>query len=185
MRPRSLNIGIVALALALAQGGSSAWGAAAVGAADSVATDPAPAAAHVPTLRQGHRTAADSTYLVEFAGRSDVVTLPSGLEYQVVQSGDGVKPRDTDTVRLNYRGTLVGGIEFGASAPNGGGAAKSVRVAALIPGLRAAVLDMRVGAHWIIVVPPALGFDSGSPLYRRTTIFDVSLAGIEPSAQSR
>ncbi len=131
--------------------------------------------------RHGHRPAEDTTYLVEFASRPGVVTLPNGLAYQQLQAGTGPSPTETQRVRLRYRGTLVTGEEFG-STRDGEGASRVFKVSSLMPGLRAAVLQMQVGSQWLLAVPPTLGFDSGNPLYRRTTLFEIALEAIEPAA---
>ncbi len=132
--------------------------------------------------RHGHRPAEDTTYLTEFAARPGVVTLPNGLVFQELQAGSGAIPGTSDSVRLRYRGTLVTGEEFG-STRNGDQSSRVFKVSALMPGLRAAVLQMSVGSQWLLAVPPTLGFDSGNPLYRRTTLFELALEAIEPVAR--
>ena len=132
--------------------------------------------------RHGHRPAEDTTYLVEFASKAGVVTLPNGLEFQELQPGTGAIPTESDSVRLRYRGTLVTGEEFGATR-NGDQSSRVFKVSSLMPGLRAAVLQMHVGSQWLLAVPPTLGFDSGNPLYRRTTLFEVALEAIEPTSR--
>jgi FKBP-type peptidyl-prolyl cis-trans isomerase FklB len=54
-------------------------------------------------------------FLKENAAKEGIVTLPSGLQYQVVKEGNGKSPKATDQVRCHYRGTLINGTEFDSS----------------------------------------------------------------------
>lgn len=87
-----------------------------------------------------------------------VVSLPSGVQYQVLAAGAGPKPRQGQQVELKFRGTLRSGREFDASPHDG--RTSSFRLADLLPGLREALALMPVGSKWKIFVPPALGYES-------------------------
>ena len=58
-------------------------------------------------------------FLIQNKAKKGVVTLPSGLEYKVIKEGSGAKPTASDTVTVNYRGTLVDGTEFDSSYKRG------------------------------------------------------------------
>jgi FKBP-type peptidyl-prolyl cis-trans isomerase FklB len=81
-----------------------------------------------------------------------VVTLPSGVQYQVLKAGSGKKPSDADMVVCNYRGTLIDGTEFDATEE---GKPANVKVSALVSGWREALKLMPVGSKWRIFIPAA------------------------------
>ncbi len=58
-------------------------------------------------------------FLAENKTKEGVVELPSGLQYQIITEGTGVKPAETDTVEVHYRGTLIDGTEFDSSYERG------------------------------------------------------------------
>ncbi len=58
---------------------------------------------------------AGRAFLAENAKKEGVVTTPSGLQYVVLQEGNGKSPKATDTVEVHYRGTLLSGVEFDSS----------------------------------------------------------------------
>jgi FKBP-type peptidyl-prolyl cis-trans isomerase len=112
--------------------------------------------------------------------KPDVVTLPSGVQYKILKAGDGQKPVETDTLEVNYRGTLLDGKEFDASAP---GKPASLKLSQLIAGWKEALRLMPVGSKWQLFVPAksaygerGVGADIGP---NETLIFDVELAGIK------
>jgi FKBP-type peptidyl-prolyl cis-trans isomerase FklB len=83
-------------------------------------------------------------FLVENKKKGGVKTLPSGLQYKVVKEGTGKKPKLTDTVTANYRGTLIDGTEFDSSYKRGQPA--SFPVSGVIPGWTEALQLMGEGA---------------------------------------
>src|SRR5690606_9254614 len=76
--------------------------------------------------------AAGEKYLSENAKREGVVTLPSGLQYEVIRQGNGAKPTETDQVKVHYHGTLINGTVFDSSVDRGEPAAFGVNQ--VIPG---------------------------------------------------
>ena len=85
-----------------------------------------------------------------------VVELPSGMQYQVLKSGDGKKPTDTDTVECYYRGTLMDGAEFICTNP---GQPATVKVKeADCPGWKEALQLMPVGSKWKCFLPAKLAY---------------------------
>ncbi len=113
--------------------------------------------------------------------KDGVVTLPSGLQYQVLKPGEGRKPAGTDTVQINYRGTLMDGIEFISSKPDLPATFKVQD--AFLPALKEALPLMPVGSKWRLFVPPQLAYgDRGVGRQvgpRETVIFEVELLAIK------
>lgn len=110
--------------------------------------------------------------------RPEVTTTASGLQYEVVEQGDGPKPGPGSRVRVNYRGTLVDGTVFDSTSD---GAPATFLVNRVIPGWTEALQLMNVGSKYRIVVPPELGYGDrpngpGGP--NSTLIFDVELLEI-------
>ena len=100
-------------------------------------------------------------FLEDNAKKAGVKTLPSGLQYKVVKEGTGEKPKDTDIVETNYRGTLIDGKEFDSSDKNGGPV--SFPVSGVIKGWSEALKLMPVGSKWEIYVPSELAYgDEGA-----------------------
>jgi FKBP-type peptidyl-prolyl cis-trans isomerase len=114
--------------------------------------------------------------------KEGVVTLPSGLQYKVLQEGTGPKPAATDMVVCNYRGTLVDNTEFDSSYKRGQPA--TFPVTGVIKGWTEALQLMPVGSKWQLVVPPELGYgERGAPGGQigpnATLIFEVELLSIQ------
>jgi FKBP-type peptidyl-prolyl cis-trans isomerase FklB len=123
-------------------------------------------------------------FLAENKKKDGVVTLPSGLQYKVLKEGSGDKPKATDIVKVNYRGTLVDGTEFDSNASRGQPA--SFNVSRVVKGWTEALQLMSVGSKWQLVIPPALGYGEmgygGRIGPNATLVFDVELVSIEPPA---
>lgn len=125
-------------------------------------------------------TAEGDAFLKANAAKPGVVTLPSGLQYQVLTAGTGPLPKASDTVVCNYRGTLINGTEFDSSAQHGGPA--SLPVGGVIQGWSEALQKMPVGSKWRLFVPADLAYggrgagDDIGP--NATLIFDIELLSI-------
>jgi FKBP-type peptidyl-prolyl cis-trans isomerase FklB len=109
------------------------------------------------------------------------VTLPSGLQYKVLQEGNGAKPAPTDTVVCNYRGTLLDNTEFDSSYKRGQPA--SFPVTGVIKGWTEALQLMPVGSKWQLFVPAELAYGDrgagGQIGPNATLIFEVELLSIQ------
>ncbi|HUA36943.1 MAG TPA: FKBP-type peptidyl-prolyl cis-trans isomerase [Candidatus Sulfopaludibacter sp.] len=113
------------------------------------------------------------------------VTLPNGttaeLQYKILKSGTGNTPQKTDTVTVNYTGTLIDGTVFDSSVQRGRPA--TFPVGDVIPGWTAALQMMKVGDKWQLFLPPQLAYGEQSPTPKigpnSTLIFEVELLGIE------
>lgn len=124
--------------------------------------------------------AAGEKFLAENAKRPEVVTLPSGLQYEIIKKGNGPVPTDTDQVTVNYHGTLINGTVFDSSVDRGKPA--TFGVTQVIPGWTEALKLMPVGSKWKLYVPYNLAYgsqDRGAIKPFSTLIFDVELQGIE------
>jgi len=119
-------------------------------------------------------------FLAENGGKEGVKTLGSGLQYKILKEGDGKKPTDSDTVVVNYRGTLINGTEFDSSKP---GQPATLEVYKVIPGWREALKLMPVGSKWQLFVPPELAYGAwgaGRDIGPNATlIFEVELLAIK------
>jgi FKBP-type peptidyl-prolyl cis-trans isomerase len=126
---------------------------------------------------------AAANFLAENAKKKDVVTTPSGLQYKVIAPGSGDPPKPGDMVTVNYRGTLLDGTEFDASAKHGGPATFPSNQ--VIPGWVEALKLMKPGAKYQLWIPPQLAYDMQSPAGippGSMLIFDVELLSIKPAA---
>jgi FKBP-type peptidyl-prolyl cis-trans isomerase len=114
--------------------------------------------------------------------KKGVTTLPSGLQYEVLQAGSGPKPKATDRVRVHYKGTLPDGTVFDSSYDRGEPAVFPVN--AVISGWTEALQLMPVGSKWRIVLPPAIAYaerGAGNRIGPNSTlVFEVELLAIEP-----
>ncbi|MFA5863424.1 MAG: FKBP-type peptidyl-prolyl cis-trans isomerase [Phycisphaerae bacterium] len=124
-------------------------------------------------------------YLAENAKKDGVKTTKSGLQYKIIKEGTGVMPKDTDMVKVNYRGTLVDGKEFDSSKP---GQPAEFPVRGVIPGWSEALQLMKVGSKYELFIPANLGYgERGAPPSRpggtniqgnSTLVFEVELLEI-------
>ena len=125
---------------------------------------------------------AGDAYLATNKSKAGVVTLESGLQYKVLKSGTGkVSPKATDTVVTHYQGTLLDGKVFDSSYARG--EPVSFPVNGVIKGWTEALLKMKAGDKWQLVVPAHLAYgDRGAPptiTPGATLLFDVELLEIK------
>src|ERR1700742_4481723 len=119
-------------------------------------------------------------FLEENKKKEGVKTTASGLQYKVLKDGNGAQPKATDTVTVNYRGTLINGTEFDSSYKRGQPA--SFPVNGVIPGWQEALVLMKPGAKWQLFVPPRLAYGPrGQPKIPPNSllIFEVNLLSAE------
>jgi len=112
-----------------------------------------------------------------------VTELPSGLQYKIIREGEGKKPLASDTVTVNYRGTLINGEEFDSSYKRGMPA--TFPVDGVIKGWQEALPLMKEGSKWQIYVPADLAYGlqgAGANIGpNETLIFDIELLNIKGS----
>ena len=107
-----------------------------------------------------HKTAGEE-FLRENKEKEGIVTLPSGLQYEILKEGSGVKPKAEDIVRVHYKGTLIDGTEFESSY---GGDPAEFPVNRVIQGWVEALQLMPVGSTWKLFIPQELAYaDSPRP----------------------
>lgn len=127
------------------------------------------------TIKEGE------AFLSENGKRKTVVTLESGLQYEVLNQGAGVSPKATDRVKCHYHGTLINGTVFDSSVERGEPAVFPVN--GVIQGWVEALQLMQIGSKWRLFIPPHLAYGSrgaGGVIGPHTTlVFDVELIGIE------
>lgn len=120
--------------------------------------------------------------------RKEVITLPSGLQYEVLKAGDPSSPKPAlqDTFVAHYAGTLIDGKEFDNSIKRG--TPLEYPVSAVIPGWTEALQLMHVGDKWKIYIPSDLGYgDRGAGADipgGAALIFEMELLGIKPAAKA-
>lgn len=124
-------------------------------------------------------------YLASNKDRPGVVTLPSGLQYEVVRAASGPRPAPDDTVHVHYRGTLIDGSPVHSSYERGQEAV--LRPDGVIPAWTEALPMMSVGSKWKLYVPPDLGYEkigvTGPNIPPGATlIYEVELLSIRPKA---
>jgi FKBP-type peptidyl-prolyl cis-trans isomerase FklB len=123
-------------------------------------------------------------YLTENKSKKGIITLPSGLQYKIITEGKGTKPKSTDTVSVNYEGTLIGGKVFDSSYQRG--QPVSFPVNGVIKGWTEALQLMPEGSTWMLYVPADLAYGTQSPSPaigpNSTLIFKVNLVSIAKPA---
>lgn len=116
-------------------------------------------------------------FLIENAKRAGVVTLASGLQYEVIAEGNGKKPLSTDSVKCHYEGTLIDGTLFDSSVKRGEPAVFGVNQ--VIKGWVEALQLMSEGSKWRLFIPSELAYgaqQAGEMIPPHSTlIFDVEL----------
>ena len=95
-------------------------------------------------------------YLAANKSKEGVVTTASGLQYKIVTAGKGPKPDSSQTVTVNYRGTLIDGTEFDSSVKRGQPLTYPVK--GFVKGWTEALLMMPVGSKWDLVIPYNLAY---------------------------
>lgn len=134
---------------------------------------------------------AGQAFLAQNKSKQGVVTLPSGLQYQVLKEGAGPKPTANDQVKCHYVGSFIDGREFESSYNNG--QPVTFPVGGVIRGWTEALQLMPVGSKWKLFIPSDLGYgdmDNGPIAGGSTLIFEVELlevvkpekAGEQPAA---
>jgi len=134
------------------------------------------------TLREGEK------FLAENKNKEGVVTLPSGLQYKVLNQGSGQTPKRSGHVICNYRGMLLDGTEFDSSTKHNGPSIFPVR--GVIRGWEEALLMMPEGSKWQLFVPPQLAYGKdGAPSMKvppnATLVFELELLDVKEGEERR
>ena len=124
---------------------------------------------------------AGEDFLAENAKRETVVSLPSGLQYEIITEGAGEKPLAHNTVTCHYHGTVISGAVFDSSVQRGQPA--SFPLNGVIKGWTEALQLMPIGSKWKLFLPPHLAY--GERQISReigpnsTLIFEVELISLK------
>lgn len=127
---------------------------------------------------EANQAVADS-FLATNAEREGVQTTDSGLQYEVIEEGDGPKPGPDDQVTIDYRGTLPDGTQFDSSYDRGEPATFNVQ--GVIPGFAEGLQLMSVGSKYKLYIPPDLGYGprgQGPIPPNSTLIFEIEMLDI-------
>jgi FKBP-type peptidyl-prolyl cis-trans isomerase FklB len=126
-------------------------------------------------------TVGGEKFLAENSTKEGVIVLPSGLQYKVINNGDGSIPKTTDKVKVHYTGKLIDGTVFDSSVERG--EPSTFGVTQVIKGWTEALQLMRVGDKWEVYIPSNLAYGvrgKGPKIGPNTTlVFEVELLGIE------
>ncbi|MDH4474014.1 MAG: FKBP-type peptidyl-prolyl cis-trans isomerase [Fluviicola sp.] len=128
-----------------------------------------------------HKTAGEA-FLADNAKKAGITTTASGLQYEVIEEGTGVKPTSSDTVKVHYHGTLTDGTVFDSSISRGLPATFGVHQ--VIKGWTEALQLMPVGSKYRLYIPQDLAYGAhphpgGAIKPYMALIFDVELIAIE------
>lgn len=126
---------------------------------------------------------AGEAFLNQNKGKEGVVSLPSGLQYKIVEAGNGVKPSRDDTVTVEYTGTLINGQVFDSTDKTGKPA--TFKVSQVIPGWTEVLQLMPSGSTWEVFIPSNLAYGErsvGGPIGpNETLVFKIHLISVKKS----
>ena len=120
-------------------------------------------------------------FQVEYSQRQGVVATASGLQYRVIETGEGRSPGPADTVVVHYVGQLIDGTEFDSS--RGRGTPATFSLGGIIPGWQEALQLMREGDIWEVVIPSELAYGAqgaGASIGpNETLVFEIELISVK------
>lgn len=130
--------------------------------------------------------ATGAKFLEENSFKDGVLTTDSGLQYKIIEAGEGESPKATDKVTVNYRGTLINGEEFDSSYSRG--EPTSFGLNQVIPGWTEGIQLMKPGAKYEFYIPGNLAYgERGGPGGEigpnETLIFEVELISFESTEE--
>lgn len=126
---------------------------------------------------------AGKAFLAENAEREGVKTTESGLQYEVLEKGDGEKPAETDTVQVHYTGELLSGEVFDSSRERGEPVTFALNQ--VIPGWTEGLQLMNEGARYKLYIPSDLAYGPGGNRAigpNETLVFEVELLDVNPES---
>ncbi|MEE4217453.1 MAG: FKBP-type peptidyl-prolyl cis-trans isomerase [Xanthomonadales bacterium] len=129
-------------------------------------------------LADDNQKAADE-FLQTNLSKNGIVALPSGVQYRIIEEGEGSRPGMEDTVKVHYRGSKINGHEFDSSFARG--VPEEFPVNTVLRGWQEVLPLMKTGATWQIFVPPELAFGArGNPPVgpNEALMFDLKLVEI-------
>jgi FKBP-type peptidyl-prolyl cis-trans isomerase FklB len=129
-------------------------------------------------LSEENQKASDD-FLAANLSKTGIVALPSGIQYRIIDEGEGARPGMNSTVKVHYRGSKTNGLEFDSSFARG--VPEEFQVENVLKGWQEVLPLMKTGATWQIFVPPELAFGArGNPPVgpNELLIFDLKLVEI-------
>ena len=130
--------------------------------------------------RQPRRARSGANVTQMHYGKKGIVTLPSGIQYRVIEEGNGKRPLKNSEVTVHYRGSLTSGLEFDSSFARGVPA--KFKVDAVLKGWQDVLPMMKVGDHWQIFLPPeqAYGMRGQGPIGpNEALVFEIKLVDVK------
>jgi FKBP-type peptidyl-prolyl cis-trans isomerase FklB len=130
------------------------------------------------TLSDDNQAAAEA-FMAANLSKNGIVALPSGIQYRVIEEGEGSRPGMDSTVKVHYRGSKTDGHEFDSSFARG--VPEEFTVSTVLKGWQEVLPLMKTGATWQVFVPPELAFGArGNPPVgpNEALIFDLKLVEI-------
>ena len=125
--------------------------------------------------------AASELFLEQNKSKTGIVALPSGVQYRIIEEGDGARPNLDSRVTVHYRGSKLDGREFDSSFARG--TPEEFTVNSVLKGWQDVLPLMKAGSTWQIFVPPELAFGArGNPPVgpNEALMFDLKLVEILP-----
>lgn len=119
-------------------------------------------------------------FLAENRNKKGVVVLPSGIQYRVIDEGNGARPTPTSEVVVHYRGSLISGFEFDSSFARNQPA--TFKIDQVLKGWQEILPLMRVGDQWQVFLPPDMAYGERGPRPigpNQALIFDIKLIEIK------
>ena len=118
-------------------------------------------------------------FLAANISKNGIVALPSGVQYRIIEEGEGARPNMDSTVKVHYRGSKINGHEFDSSFARG--VPEEFTVNTVLKGWQEVLPLMKTGSTWQIFVPPELAFAArGNPPVgpNEALVFDLKLVEI-------
>lgn len=133
------------------------------------------------TKKSEENKAKGEAFLSDNKGKEGVVSLPSGLQYKIVENGTGAKPGKDDTVTVEYTGKLINGEVFDSTEKTGKPA--TFKVSQVIPGWTEVLQLMPAGSTWEVFIPANLAYGPrsiGGPIGpNETLVFKIHLISVQ------
>ena len=118
-------------------------------------------------------------FLAANISKNGIVALPSGIQYRIIEEGEGARPGMDSSVKVHYRGSKTDGLEFDSSFARG--VPEEFQVSSVLRGWQEVLPLMKTGSTWQIFVPPEMAFGArGNPPVgpNEVLIFDLKLVEI-------
>jgi peptidylprolyl isomerase len=130
--------------------------------------------------------AKSDAFLTQNKAKAGVKTLPSGVQYRVVETGNGAKPTNASDVQLQYKGTLPDGtvlIDTSQAQQGQPAGPVSLKVSQIpLVGLREALTQMPAGSRWEVVLPGDKAYGNtiqAGRMANQAVVFDVKLVSVK------